>query len=1048
MPNERNTITSTLSAVTPAEVGQFAIDIRGYFGRTIRELKKDPSALDSQVNSLVDQIFKRLDPAFKDEMGLTTDATKREVLAIIRRNFGKDSGRDEKETIELTVAETIEALMVNHTGSRINDIGEHRNNAVIADPDKQLIQSGLRGARGVRDVATAGLFLGSAITTWQGSVNAMGLFLQWLEKELLQGSLPPMVNLGLRQALGIGLGVGISAIVLNVKKAIEKVSKEQNLGFFRSTSEVVKANRRSAFMLTLACLVLTIDGATNASGIVSMAGGRKDRSGQIDDAKSQIDERLDGLRSQLNSLPDKVEADVRSKTTLVLKKEAGGTSETKKEGTGPVYHAKRYLLTEDGSSEDALNRRIAPVADGEEPVTQPPRFITKRVPIKKTVWVGKGKRRHKETRITGHKNIQVQVPRVATGSTSSKKDTLAADLMKAVESSGVIDGQEAPKEFRMLLEKYIATIEAKLAEIEKMEGTLNPGEEIEFIQQALNKIAGTKDAPESGIFAQCVKSLNIDLRRLLEERYGKYNHALENIADTAIASGRYPNAEKDALQAWEPPTISVDTSPIEVKEMEFKDPVELAKVVVKEMPASAAAIVIAFALLFGATLSHLDQLALSSVRKSHNRDKNAAEKIRREWIEKMLDSISEIVLRVLNQGPYSEYFKGKEMKIEHVRESLDSIIGELKGKQKIPLMERWMNTSIAKENNATVRAIQSFMRNPTAIAKFLETLLPGLVSMQNSDVNNPREAAVRDNDQAIEGKNTELQANQLRTMETALNETTFNLGDSIGDLNAIRNLLLGMQNELNIIIGSHGIFEANETLYAQVDRLRADKLEGVIDLIPIKLQRNDIEAIGERVAQVDAHIGMEIKTIEMVEAERAFVVSQNTAVAAIAVDLNKIIPVQANNNFHKVIAEDIRNKTTELERRNEEINTMERDIRQAERAAARSAALERRQHNLATAETWMTDRELVRGDDIAKFDLLLSFAGVYTIGIKNNSGLENFANEERKIVQRIEEFNPASSGNIALFGDNRAMLRKYQEIYLALLEDMALLKEYIARHAA
>lgn len=888
-----------------------------------REINKE--ALTTLVHEMVALLPERLRAELLHHDPSLTGRMEQELERIFVK-------KDPLTPVEISeVSNIVAAMLIDmqnvHAHSRMTDSSMHPHNLLDknGEPDDCEIDPANPKSRLAKRLTEYGIFVGSAATSWMGTSHYSGMFLQWLQKTLEYGY-NANVQLASRETLAILAAVGISKVVLNVKRGIEQRAHMKNMHIFQATGDMIKDHRTGLVGLLAiagASMVVVGDAATNVSGIFTGIGARRDMREQVGEFTKEIDHRVAKFRAQIIDLPPEIQARISTDIDQHLAKEADGDAVSQTAGKGPVYDAKATAWKEDS---EAHNRLIDRAAGG---------------------------------------------------------DQLAKSLLQVINNADILDGKSLDQELEAIVLGAIQTLEAELAKVEEAKKKLDPSQPIEFIQKQLNLITGTKDDPNSGILIKCMQAVNVDLNGRLAAHFEKYNRLNSDLADATVDSGRYAGATKTKLEEYRLPNVEMDTARLVAGEIKYRTPTELAQTAIRDKNVVQGSFIIIMAMIIGTLLSHFDQLFfLRATRKGAQKDKAESERIRTQYIDVIKSGVVDVLSRVLNEGPFSKYLKSVDVDRGEIERCVDETLVEMaqEESQGRTWKDRWLPTrsEVVLSHNEYARAFLKLFTHPgkneedtLPLMRVMEKILPGMSKISGHKMGAPvLTAAQSQNDKKHREINAEVYRQKVEAEKLKISgylNKANELASNIQSLEAVDTGIAGINAVIEEIKNAKWLPETEEE-----SKMAIAKLIEVTTMLEkrreILEQKNKIEQLQKALTGIDAHIAVHAGTREVLDQEGAYyrsIVGRYYEIKKTATEMTGKVHLE-NQKAYTQLLHAIENKAQELGRRKGQLQQFEKDITTLEKQKAnrdaRRTKREQQDHedNLMTnAITWYReDKEL------------------------------------------------------------------------------------------
>lgn len=312
---------------------------------------------EEMITRLVNELFADLPPDLTQEIQ-KTHVLKQKILHILRDVRDLKKNPEDKITdrdMELVVGRLIRTVFEHQVqGLLANRTLDREEPPVNYDPVIHNRYNSLQLQRALE----AGVWLISTFTSWLGLTHYIGMGLAAAEKTFTF-SIPEDIQVAMRHVMAVVFSVGVSQVVQNFKRGVEKESHEKSLNIVQATIEQIRRSLRGGVLAVvlagMAGGAMVFDLGTNINGVVTGATQRKSLSAQLDDVEAEVNERVTKIEAQVVEAR-KAPTGIGEKVDEILTKEREGDSETGAPGEGPVFHAKNLLYKEEAASDRALDK--------------------------------------------------------------------------------------------------------------------------------------------------------------------------------------------------------------------------------------------------------------------------------------------------------------------------------------------------------------------------------------------------------------------------------------------------------------------------------------------------------------------------------------------------------------------------------------------------------------------------------------------------------------------------------------------------------------------
>ncbi|MFA5948423.1 MAG: hypothetical protein WC806_05680 [Candidatus Gracilibacteria bacterium] len=700
--------------------------------KTVDTTRLDRNSMDQlklQLKTLLDELFyekesngplkeeeiiRRIEKSFfdsipngmenlKEDHSFCTDFRRalRDFLKIIPKNA---DGKINKEFLNQSIDEFLDNIsatfLINTTKMAVpnrtldaNPISTHITKPEVSSPNKLMFLGNSMGAFII--------FIATAWSSYLGAEHYSGQFLEWSEDALkMHGYLTPETKIALKTMLALGTSVGTSAIILKFKNQIREVMLKHKTKIIKSTLLTGRAIlKRPVWALFLASLVY-FDTMTNYTGFATFLTEKKDIMGQVVDAKAEVEAASKEVKLKVKETQDGLVLEIDNATDKILDEEREGNSEVETAGAGGMFHSKAKLLKDTPSAKKGLEKVI------------------------------------KEAR-------------------KEKTRALYEKLREIIADSGLATGdasfsEEIKESITGILESHKGDFEEIEKRLKGMDHTMN----IETINQILFEITGDK-----GLLQKLVEDINGQLKQSVESKMKSYNKTLEEMGVAAQSSGVYDKVDISKIPKLDIPKLDIKIPEIKIGSVKYKDVGELFELMEKEMNVALAYTIQSFSFILALIFSYLDLVfvrgmgSIPGLRKVWDIDEKEIAEKKEGYLEKMLDNISGLLQKLLND-PFGDIFATEKLNKKMIRKELEEFLftgeGAMVTKEKkkrgfmssikektfrnfatTKMWENYFNTEIANEHNDKVRVFQAFLNSPEQITAFIKKLMPGFTDVTN-----------------------------------------------------------------------------------------------------------------------------------------------------------------------------------------------------------------------------------------------------------------------------------------------------------------------------
>ncbi|HAU39540.1 MAG: hypothetical protein UV80_C0012G0016 [Candidatus Peregrinibacteria bacterium GW2011_GWF2_43_17] len=727
--------------------------------------------IDSLVRAIIDSMPEPLRQEITD-----IDALREDIANVFRDFFAlvqrckKERRQVTEQDIEDVGAAIITVFLKYHAHSSVNNPALAKRK-VPADYDPTIV-SNRKWLFGVNNTANVLLWVVSTVTTYIGAQYYAGTGIQWFER-VVSYQCEPLFRMAIRSLLAVSAAVVTSQMVFKFK---ERWSKEVNEG----QKGVAK-------------------GFIAAFGSISAGKGMRGAWRQL---------------ARLGVVPAIVMAAVF----------ADGATNVAGVVAGVGGRADKAEQLEE--SRDDLNARVAQLERFLTTVSAVPTDMEEKATVDLTSEVA-------GTSVTG---VATDGPVSRTKAAlyneepldlvvSGQYPRLQEELRGAVQNSDLMDGRTIRQDFESVTKDRAEQARDLLDGVKRAIMQLDPEKDIEFINVDIRQVV-----------ADLIKVTDAigDMPEDMEERAELYNGVLQVIAEIALKSGAYPNAQASNLALLELPSVDIDRSVPEISEMKYRSFDEILLAATRGKDPFAKTLLWSLALILGIAATHGNQVFLWGTKTVYRQDRTKSAKVEGEYAKPRVDAIVNALTIALNSGPYANYFKKEPLREETVRAAvegrIDEIVAELdKGSKRAGLGRRllgmvglgevargnsWKETEIARMHNLKMDAIGAIESNPNEVAGILSRILPGLITV--GEVLNPdREisgstlsAAEKLNDQHLHGENVRLQGEDLGNIMIAANELKI-INATDEEIDEAEIALVALDTKYKAIVAG-GIFPENK----------------------------------------------------------------------------------------------------------------------------------------------------------------------------------------------------------------------------------------------